>query len=124
MPDNPFVHAELVTPDLAKAKQFYQSLFDWKYNDVMGGEYTIIDVGEHKYGVGGGMLTTPEPGIPPHWFPYVAVSDLAASTEKAKSLGATVIKDITKIEGSKSSFSIIMDPAGAVLGLYSGGGDM
>ena len=27
---NPFVHVELATTDLDKAKSFYQSLFDWK----------------------------------------------------------------------------------------------
>jgi predicted enzyme related to lactoylglutathione lyase len=46
---NPFVHVELNTTDLDKAKSFYQSLFDWQLNDVdMGGgmSYTLINVGE------------------------------------------------------------------------------
>ena len=30
---NPFVHVELATTDVAKAKSFYQSLFDWKLKD-------------------------------------------------------------------------------------------
>src|SRR5262245_26104113 len=56
---NPFVHVELTTDDLDKAKSFYRSLFDWKLNDMdMGGgmTYTMIDVGE---GTGGGMLKHP-----------------------------------------------------------------
>lgn len=123
MANNPFVHVELVTPDLEKAKAFYGKLFDWDLEAAHDGQYTMVGVGDHKYGVGGGMMTTPAPGIPPHWLAYVAVSDLAAATEKAKSLGATVVKDVTKIEGY-GEFSIIMDPAGAVLGLYSGGAEM
>jgi uncharacterized protein len=122
VPDNPFVHVELVTPDLAKAKEFYKSLFDWELSDAQGGAYTMIGVGEHEYGVGGGMMAAPAPGIPPHWLAYVAVSDIKAATAKAKSLGATIIKDVMPIEGYEGSFlSIIMDPTGAVLGLYSGG---
>jgi len=31
---NPFVHVELQTNDLAKAKAFYSRLFDWKLEDV------------------------------------------------------------------------------------------
>lgn len=126
MPNNPFVHVELVTPDLAKAKEFYTSLFDWDLSDAQGGKYTMIGVGEHEYGVGGGMMATPAPGVPPHWLAYVAVSDINAATQKAKSLGATIIKDVMPIEGYDGSFlSIIMDPAGAVFGLYqgTGGGD-
>ena len=30
---NPFVHLELNTPDLAKAKAFYGALFGWQFQD-------------------------------------------------------------------------------------------
>jgi predicted enzyme related to lactoylglutathione lyase len=48
---------------------------------------------------------------------YVLVDDLKAATAKAKSLGATVMKDATEVPGA-GSFSIITDPTGAVLGLW------
>ena len=39
---NPFVHVELNTHDVGKAKEFYGSLFDWKLEDVpMGAMGTI-----------------------------------------------------------------------------------
>jgi predicted enzyme related to lactoylglutathione lyase len=115
---NPFVHVELSTQDIAKAKSFYQSLFAWSLNDVdMGGgfTYTMIDVGGE--GTGGGMMQHPMPGAPTMWLPYVQVDDLAAATAKAKSLGATVMRDVTEVMGA-GSFSIITDPAGAMLGLW------
>ena len=59
---NPFVHVELATTDLDKAKSFYRSLFDWQLQDMeMGGgmSYTMIGVGE---GTGGGMMKHPMPG--------------------------------------------------------------
>jgi predicted enzyme related to lactoylglutathione lyase len=31
---NPFVHVELNTNDLPRAKDFYGKLFDWKFEDV------------------------------------------------------------------------------------------
>jgi predicted enzyme related to lactoylglutathione lyase len=64
---NPFVHVELATADLGKAKEFYQNLFDWKLEDMPmadGDTYTMVEVGENGYGVGGGMMKAPMPGIP------------------------------------------------------------
>ena len=31
---NPFVHCELATTDVGKAKGFYGKLFDWKFDDM------------------------------------------------------------------------------------------
>jgi predicted enzyme related to lactoylglutathione lyase len=115
--DNPFVHVELNTTDLGKAKAFYGSLFNWKLEDTdMGpmGTYTMIKVGS---GTGGGMMKHPMPGAPSAWLAYVQVDDIKASTEKAKSLGAKVINDVTEVMGV-GWLSIIMDPTGAVLGLW------
>src|SRR5579862_2396334 len=84
---NSFVHIELNTSDLSKAKQFYSALFAWKLEDtpMQEGTYTMIRVGD---GVGGGMMTHPMPGAPSLWIPYILVDDVAASTKKAKALGA------------------------------------
>ncbi|MBV8282612.1 MAG: VOC family protein [Candidatus Eremiobacteraeota bacterium] len=117
---NPFVHVELATNDLGKAREFYQNLFDWKLDDAPmpdGTTYTLVEVGENEYGVGGGMMKAPMPGMPSNWMAYVSVDDLKAATEKAKSLGATLIRDITPVPGM-GAFSIISDPTGAVLGLW------
>ena len=111
---NPFVHVELNTQDVAQAKSFYQSLFDWSLNDIdMGGgmTYTLINVSE---GTGGGMMKHPMPGAPSMWLPYVQVDDIVAATAKAKSLGATIVKDVM----GEGALSIIIDPTGAALGLW------
>jgi len=113
---NPFVHVELGTTDVAKAKAFYGKLFAWKLEDVEmpGMGYTMINVGE---GTGGGIMKHPVPGAPSAWLAYVLVDDIAAATQKAKSLGATVMKDVTEVMGA-GWFSIIIDPTGAALGLW------
>ena len=112
---NPFVHVELATTDLDKAKSFYRSLFDWQLQDMDMGEgmsYTMIGVGE---GTGGGMMKHPVPGAPSGWLAYVLVDDIAAATAKAKSLGATVMREVTEVPNA-GSFSIIVDPTGACWG--------
>ena len=113
---NPFVHVELNTTDLGKAKTFYGKLFDWKLQDIPmpGGSYTMIDVGE---GTGGGMMAHPMPGAPSAWLPYVLVDDIKAATQKAKSLGATVKRDVTEVM-EMGWLSIIADPTGATLGFW------
>jgi predicted enzyme related to lactoylglutathione lyase len=114
---NPFVHVELNTTNIAAAKSFYGQLFGWSLQDVpMGGgaSYTMINVGE---GTGGGMQTHPVAGAPSSWLSYVTVDDLKASTEKARSLGAKVMKEPMEVMGM-GSLSVIIDPTGAALGLW------
>ncbi|HET7679122.1 MAG TPA: VOC family protein [Xanthobacteraceae bacterium] len=113
---NPFVHIELMSTDIGKAKEFYGKLFNWKLEDMPMQDmtYTMIQVGE---GTGGGMMQNPMPNAPSSWIPYVDVDDLAASTAKAKSLGAAVLKENVEVMG-RGAFSIMTDPTGAMLGLW------
>jgi predicted enzyme related to lactoylglutathione lyase len=111
---NPFVHVELHTHDPERAKKFYTELFDWKLDNVPDMDYTIINVGE---GTGGGMMKSPMPDALPQWVPYVLVDNIAASTEKAKSLGARVLADVTEIPGM-GLYSMLVDPTGAAFALW------
>jgi predicted enzyme related to lactoylglutathione lyase len=114
---NPFVHIELMTPDVEKAKAFYGKLLDWKLEDmpVLGVDhaYTMIRVGE---GTGGGIMKNPMPGGGSVWVPYVNVNDIRAATDKAKSLGGKVHKDAVDIDFG--IFSIVEDPGGSMIGLW------
>jgi predicted enzyme related to lactoylglutathione lyase len=114
---NPFVHVELTTPDPDRAKTFYKAVFDWKLDDVEIGPgfiYTMIDVGE---GTGGGIMKSPAPDVPTAWLPYVLVDDVRAATDRAKSHGATLCRDVTEVP-NMGWFSIILDPTGAAIGLW------
>jgi predicted enzyme related to lactoylglutathione lyase len=113
---NPFVHVELVSTDVGKAKSFYGKLFKWKLEDVDMGDmtYTLIKVGE---GTGGGLLKNPTPDGHSMWIAYVKVGDVKKATARAKSLGAKVKKDVTEVKGA-GLLSIIKDPTGATLGLW------
>src|SRR5262245_7384257 len=100
---NPFVHVELNTTDVEKAKKFYSQLFDWQLEDLAigsggppglvasEGKYTVIKPGD---GTGGGILKQAVPGAPSAWIAYVKVDDIKASTQKAKALGARIMLDV------------------------------
>jgi len=114
---NPFVHVELATTNVPKAKAFYSKLFAWKLKDfpMPGfGVYTTIGVGK---GTGGGMMKQVIPGAGSAWMPYVLVKDIDAATKKAKKLRAKIMKDVTEVEGM-GWLSVIVDPTGALLGLW------
>ena len=113
---NPFVHVELNTTDVDRAKAFYGKLFDWTLEDVPMEQmtYTMIKVGN---GTGGGIMKQLMPNAPSAWLPYVEIDDIKGSTQRAKSLGATIMKDVTEVMGM-GWLSIIVDPTGAMLGLW------
>jgi uncharacterized protein len=113
---NPFVHCELMSTDVGKAKEFFGKLFDWKLDDMPLPDmtYTMIRVGE---GTGGGMMKNPIPNAPSMWVPYVLVDDLNAASDRVRKLGGKVMKDITEVPGA-GAFVIITDPTGGMLGLW------
>lgn len=111
---NPFWHIELRTKDVAKAKQFYKSMFDWQLDEGHK-DYTIFRTGEEVSG--GIMEDTASSGMSSHWVPAIEVEDIRASTSKAVQLGAKVIEDVTE-EGEWGWYSTIVDPTGAMLHLF------
>ena len=67
-----------------------------------------------------GMMAMPEnmpAQVPSYWMPYFQVADLDASTDKAKSLGASVMVGPNAIpDGGR--FVILQDPQKAVFAMY------
>ncbi len=122
-----FCWNELMTPDLEASKKFYCELFGWETKEMdMGGGfiYTMFrPAGAPEDQSCGGMLQiSPEMGdCPPHWLSYVMVENTAESVEKAKALGATVIKDVTDI--GMGIFAIVTDPTGAAFAFWQQGAD-
>jgi len=112
---NAFVHIELNTGDVAKAKKFYEKLFAWKLKDMadMGG-YTTIDVGG---GTGGGMMAKPMPEAPTQWVPYVEVESVKATIAKARKAGAQIHVEYMPI-GDMGAIGVFQDPTGATLGVW------
>jgi predicted enzyme related to lactoylglutathione lyase len=114
---NSFVHIELNTDDVTKAKAFYRSVFKWKLADQKMGPgmtYTMIDVGK---GTGGGMQKKPMAEAPTSWLPYVEVESVDKTLAKARKSGAQVVVERMEIPGT-GAIGIFIDPTGAALGLW------
>jgi uncharacterized protein len=116
---NGFVHIELSTDDVSKARKFYKGLFKWKLEDMKtpDGKYTMIMPGPRL--VGGGMQAKQMPDAPTGWLPYVEVDDLKKSIAKAKKMGADIVVEFQPIPGM-GAFGIFKDPTGAMLGIWEG----
>ena len=113
---NPFVHLELNTPDLPKAKEFYTALFGWQFQDKdMGAPAGIYSTFKPETGPGGGMMTMP--GGNQGWLAYVGVEDINAATERAKSLGAKVCMGPQEVP-NVGRFTIITDPTGSTIAMF------
>jgi hypothetical protein len=99
------VHLELHTPNLARACAFYSELLGWLPERVLrgGGCYHALDLGA---GVGGGLV---ECGTSRElWLPYVDVDSVAATTERARAIGARVI--LEPREGPAGWRSVVASP--------------
>ena len=112
---NPFVHLELSTSDVSKAKTFYTGVFGWEITDNDMGGGMIYSTFKPSSGPGGGMFTMP--GAPTFWLPYVGVEEINAATDKAKSLGATIHKGPMEVPGH-GWMTILGDPTGATIALF------
>ena len=118
-PSGTFPRDELITDDVESAKKFYGGLFGWKVRDVdMGplGTYTVFkrDGGNDA----AGAMNRP-PGVKGStiWLTYIFTDDVDATVVKAKKLGA-----IIQMEGldvpNVGRIAILVDPTGAVFGLF------
>jgi uncharacterized protein len=113
---SPFVYVQLQTQDLESAKEFYAQLFNWELDEHQTpvGPYAEILAGGDKIG---GMVGHRDKEKPPYWVPYVKVTDINATSEKAKTLGATVLQGPMQLP-DKTWFCLIMDTTGATFGLH------
>lgn len=119
-----FCWVELGTTDGEAAKNFYTQLFDWTFTDSPIGPsmvYTMLKLNGKDVGA---LYKMPEEmtsqGIPPHWLSYVSVKNADESTDKAKSLGATIMKEPFDVM-DVGRMSVIQDPTGAVFAIWQAG---
>lgn len=109
---------DITTTDLARSKEFYAKLFDWRFTPVQGtdqaaeivaGDTAIgtLRVAEGKIGAFNGVV-------------YVQVADLEAACKKATALGGTVEPGFPfNLPDGIGAIAVIADPSGHPVGLYS-----
>jgi predicted enzyme related to lactoylglutathione lyase len=109
---NPVVHLELHTGDLQRARSLYSKLCGWPAEEITAGgcSYLALDLGA----IGGGAVECATPR--PSWLPYIEVPEIAAATERARSLGGSIL--LEPREGPSGWRSVVSVPDGAEVALW------
>ena len=109
---------DITTTDIAKAKEFYGKLFDWKFTAVKGTDMAAEIVSR---GTSIGTIRVGEGQISPYnGVVYVQVADLTGSCNKVKELGGTLIPGFPfNLPDGIGAIGLITDPSGHPIGMYS-----
>lgn len=117
---HPFVWAELRSDNVEQAKKFYAELFGWHLEDAPTDDksvYVLVKGTGAGKEFGAGMMANPAKGhMGSHWTPFIQVDDVASYSEKAASLGGTVVQKSMKTPWG--IISTVLDPTGAAFSLW------
>src|SRR5439155_1371259 len=117
---NPVTWFEINGPQPEQTAKFYAELFGWETQPVPGG-YILIDT-HAGGGINGGFGQTHE-GQPPHVVFYAENPDIQKVLDKAESLGATTVVEVTEVP-DMVTFAQFTDPFGNLVGLVQGDGSV
>ncbi len=116
---------DLLTDNVEGAKQFYGSVFGWKFTDLPDPQrrYTVISVGNERIG---GILQPRQAAIKgssAHWLTFISVADAEVAARYAKSNGGQVLSGPTSVP-ARGTHVVFRDPQGALIAvLKSESGD-
>jgi predicted enzyme related to lactoylglutathione lyase len=117
------VHFEIPADDVARAKEFYRSAFDWQLQDMPEMDYTIVrttDVDENQMpttpgAINGGLMRrsqdTPAPVL------TIDVESIDQALKQVQAAGGRVVRERTEIPGM-GAYAYFTDPEGNTLGLW------
>jgi len=115
---------DLQAGDVAAAKQFYQRLFGWEYDDrptPTGDSYALALVDSDVVAAIAPKSPMQPPNAPAVWSSYLAVDDVDAAVTTAEAQGGSVLAPAADIPGS-GRMAFVADPAGIPIGLWQAGG--
>jgi len=115
---------DLQAGDVAAAKQFYQRLFGWAYDDrptPTGDSYALALVDSDVVAAIAPKSPMQPPDAPAVWSSYLAVDSVDAAVATAGGQGGSVLAPAADIPGS-GRMAFVADPAGIPIGLWQAGG--
>jgi predicted enzyme related to lactoylglutathione lyase len=117
------IWADLVTPNLKQAEDFYAGLFGWTFQPADGdGKFAIATLDGRPIA---GIVQRPMPGPKrqPAWLTFIAVRDVGAAQRSVKANGGKVLSP-PKDYPMRGRQAVFADPDGAVFAvLASSSGD-
>lgn len=98
---------------------FYAAILGWSRETMAmpQGPYHMFKAADGE--TVAGLMTRPDPKVPPMWLPYLAVDDVDATVARARRNGGAVHAEPMSVEGV-GRFAIIADRQGAVAGVIKG----
>lgn len=112
-----FVWYDLVTHDVAAAKEFYGALFGWQFEDLAReNPYSVI---RHQGRAIGGIVYLPPatPGVSSsQWIGSLSVSDVDQAVDMVRQQGGTVIRPPENVP-DRGRLAIVGDNKGAIVAL-------
>jgi len=114
-----FVWFDLVTDDPAALRQFYGSVFGWKFHTVgkPPASYALIENAGDNIGGLFYHARPPDASSSARWLSLISVPDPAASVRYVEQHGGTVIAPLATIAG-RGTHALFRDPQGAVFGVF------
>jgi predicted enzyme related to lactoylglutathione lyase len=114
---HPVIHTEIRSADPDATRSFFADLFGWKVaSEGAFPGYTFIDTGAEGSPY---VAISPRQGDEDEVLFFVAVDDVAATLEKAKGLGGTIVQPVQRVPGT--SFGVFADAQGHRVGVASNG---
>jgi predicted enzyme related to lactoylglutathione lyase len=110
-----FVHIEIPTRDLRRAKAFYGKVFGWTFRD-WSKEYVLFEI--PGGGVGGGFFKVKKVPTKPAVNAYIQVEDIDATLKAIRNARGKILSPRTEISGGMGSWASFADNQGAVLFLW------
>jgi uncharacterized protein len=113
-----FYWNELLTPDVERAKRFYEKTIGWTFEPMPmddGATYWVAKIGDKPVA---GLFPTNRAefkGVPESWMSYLAVDDVDARVKKAVAAGAKLMRPIFDVPGV-GRIAILTEPGGAGIG--------
>jgi predicted enzyme related to lactoylglutathione lyase len=114
------IFVELVTPDIAAAKQFYSGLFGWTYRDIQAGGIKYAQAFLDGRPVAGLIHKDVPAGKQrqPAWLTFFSVGDVDAAKKIALQNGAKVLFEPHNIP-DRGKEAVFADPQGAIFAILS-----
>lgn len=108
------VHFEIGAQNAAKVREFYRSLFGWRF-DTTDPSYGVV--ADTDGGIGGGVMQIRE-NMTPYVTIYVDVDDLSETLSRVEELGGARVVGPRPIPGV-GEFAMFKDPEDHLIGLIS-----
>jgi predicted enzyme related to lactoylglutathione lyase len=115
-----FCWLDLAASDAPRAMAFYAQAFGWSFRDqhANGGRFTRCAIDNHDIGSLYQLKRVAlEQGVPSHWTPYIAVSNIEVAVHHVAACGGHVVVAPFDVPGT-ARIALIQDAVGALLGLW------